>query len=328
MATKLPTRLARLTLYSGTNCSLCDVAKAELAKIKQKRNFELDIVNIRDPGQERWRKKYANWIPALHIDGREVAKGRWDGQTVIQALDLWQKNECGTQEDNPKKQQCYSSSDPHLSSPPTYERCTSDVLGDEKEDESPLDEGGSHCFNCGSTYHVVASCLAPHNTKLIALSRQMYNFFKLSRPAEQMTLSAAAEFKHQRRRWIESFEPGRVRDPFYAKLSNMADWGYPSGWFSEADPQERILRRIDDLSVATLDPAEGEHPFAIFGDDDAVEVLDIGTDDFVRLDGASQGPRRRWAMYPRTYFSSDILRVTAENIDRKATHIPTEHGAV
>jgi hypothetical protein len=25
MASKLPTRLARLTLYSGSNCSLCDV---------------------------------------------------------------------------------------------------------------------------------------------------------------------------------------------------------------------------------------------------------------------------------------------------------------
>ena len=52
MANTLPTRLARLTLYSGTNCSLCDVlrpllfaslrfliisqvAKAELAKIRQ-----------------------------------------------------------------------------------------------------------------------------------------------------------------------------------------------------------------------------------------------------------------------------------------------------
>jgi zinc finger CCHC domain-containing protein 8 len=54
--------------------------------------FELDVVNIQDPGQENWRRKYVYWIPALHIDGKEVAKGRWDRQTVIQALDLWRKN--------------------------------------------------------------------------------------------------------------------------------------------------------------------------------------------------------------------------------------------
>jgi zinc finger CCHC domain-containing protein 8 len=54
------------------------------------RDFELDIVNIHDPGQEHWKKKYVWWIPALHIDGKEVAKGRWDAQTVIDALDSWQ----------------------------------------------------------------------------------------------------------------------------------------------------------------------------------------------------------------------------------------------
>ncbi|KAH9048563.1 hypothetical protein EDB84DRAFT_1434212 [Lactarius hengduanensis] len=85
-------RLARLTLYSGPNCSLCDVAKAELAKVRQTYQFELDVVNIQDPGQEHWKRKYVYWIPALHIDGKEVAKGRWDRQTVIQALDSWRKN--------------------------------------------------------------------------------------------------------------------------------------------------------------------------------------------------------------------------------------------
>lgn len=104
MASKLPTRLARLTLYSGSNCSLCDVAKAELIKIRQTRNFELEIINIHDPGQEHWRKKYVYWIPALHIDGKEVAKGRWDGQTVTQALNAWQKTLDCTPEDSSTRQ--------------------------------------------------------------------------------------------------------------------------------------------------------------------------------------------------------------------------------
>ncbi|TBU35435.1 hypothetical protein BD311DRAFT_734686 [Dichomitus squalens] len=87
-------RIARLTLFSGPQCSLCDrltswltprfslqTAKAELAKVRQQRPFELNTINIQDPGQERWKKKYVYWIPALHIEGKEVAKGRWDAQT-------------------------------------------------------------------------------------------------------------------------------------------------------------------------------------------------------------------------------------------------------
>jgi hypothetical protein len=107
---------------------MSQVAKAELAKVRQtvgtlsvalrwpkvihsirtlsclQRNFELDVVNIQDSGQEHWRKKYAHWIPALHVDGQEVAKGRWDGQTITRALDAWQKSHFGTPGDSSKRQ--------------------------------------------------------------------------------------------------------------------------------------------------------------------------------------------------------------------------------
>ena len=33
------------------------------------------------------------WIPALHIDGKEVVKGRWDATHVNRALDLWEKEQ-------------------------------------------------------------------------------------------------------------------------------------------------------------------------------------------------------------------------------------------
>lgn len=107
-------RIARLTLFSGPQCSLCDVrynfhtliarscayspqctsqiAKAELAKVRQQRSFELETINIQDAGQERWKRKYVYWIPALHLEGREIAKGRWDAHTVNQAIDTWEKD--------------------------------------------------------------------------------------------------------------------------------------------------------------------------------------------------------------------------------------------
>lgn len=114
MAGRAVGRLARLTLFSGPNCSLCDVrhaqpplvsyhkltaypctpqiAKAELSKVRQRRPFNLETINIQDAGQERWKRKYVYWIPALHIEGKEVAKGRWDAQTVNEALDAWERD--------------------------------------------------------------------------------------------------------------------------------------------------------------------------------------------------------------------------------------------
>jgi zinc finger CCHC domain-containing protein 8 len=240
---------------------------------------------------------------------------------------------------------------PHFSSPPLYERSTLDILGAEIEDGSSLSEDVVHCFNCGSIYHFVSSCSTPHNVELIALSRQMYNFFKPSPHVEQTTISAAAEFKRQRRQWIDSFEPGQVRGPLLREalglrdddvssdapwLKNMADWGYPSGWYSEEDPREQMIWHIDSLFVENLNLGEGSHTLAIFGDD-AAEVLDIAalpvhwhkpSRPSPREDiGGPQEPRkspdlsveqskqvelgryRRWATYPSTYFSSDLLPV-------------------
>ena len=71
---------------------LRQVAKAELAKVRQQRPFELETVNIQEAGQERWKRKYVYWIPALHLEGKEVAKGRWGESEVLKALDEWEKS--------------------------------------------------------------------------------------------------------------------------------------------------------------------------------------------------------------------------------------------
>lgn len=66
--------------------------------MRQTRPFQLETINIQDKGQEKWKKKYVYWIPALHIDGKEVAKGRWDAMHINQALDLWEEEDqktCG-----------------------------------------------------------------------------------------------------------------------------------------------------------------------------------------------------------------------------------------
>ena len=67
------------------------VAKAELAKVRQTRQFQLKTINIQDKGQEKWKRKYVYWIPVLHVEEKEVMKGRWDATHVNRALDLWEK---------------------------------------------------------------------------------------------------------------------------------------------------------------------------------------------------------------------------------------------
>ena len=45
------------------------------------------ILLPKEVGQEKWNKKYRYWIPVLHINGLEVAKGRWGRGEVEKALE-------------------------------------------------------------------------------------------------------------------------------------------------------------------------------------------------------------------------------------------------
>ncbi|KAJ6526285.1 hypothetical protein DFH09DRAFT_1415917 [Mycena vulgaris] len=79
----------RLTLFSGSSCPLCELAKLELNRVRQTRQFQLETIDIHAPGNAAWKKKYVYWIPALHLDGQEIAKGRWDANDVTKALEKW-----------------------------------------------------------------------------------------------------------------------------------------------------------------------------------------------------------------------------------------------
>ncbi len=86
------------------------VAKAQLTKIRQTVNinpfFAFVAVHSLRPSHPSglFFVRSVYWIPALHIDGKEVAKGRWDEQTVTEALNAWQKTLDGTPEDSSKMQ--------------------------------------------------------------------------------------------------------------------------------------------------------------------------------------------------------------------------------
>ncbi|BGP53308.1 hypothetical protein JCM8202_000078 [Rhodotorula sphaerocarpa] len=85
-----PKRLPTLTLFtSGPQCSLCDIAKADLAAVQRNQPFQLRLYDIRrqpadpeDPEEyERtaWRRLYQYDVPVLHYsadDSLESLAGR------------------------------------------------------------------------------------------------------------------------------------------------------------------------------------------------------------------------------------------------------------
>ncbi|OSD08323.1 DUF836-domain-containing protein [Trametes coccinea BRFM310] len=290
-------RIARLTLFSGPNCSLCDIAKAELAKVRQQRPFELETVNIQDPGQERWKRMYVYWIPALHVEGKEVAKGRWDAQTVNQALDTWEQGE----------EPVYV---------PLYVRHREEVLGDEEPCEEELRDV-RRCFNCGSPDHVLTACPEPFDRALVSLSRQLFNFYRGEAGGPFQRIHEVEEWRQQRLRWLDEFEPGQIKGSVLREalgledgdpgervewLRNMAFWGYPPGWVGPRDPRERVWEL---LAGAASEDTDEECEFTIIGDEEEERVLLTHTASPPRARQADRGSSstpRRWAKYPDTYF--------------------------
>ncbi|KAH6902296.1 hypothetical protein BKA70DRAFT_1196271 [Coprinopsis sp. MPI-PUGE-AT-0042] len=337
-------RIPRLTLFSGPNCSLCDTAKAELAKVRQKRAFELDIVNIQEKGQEKWKKEYVYWIPALHLEGKEIAKGRWNAQTVMNGNTFpvaTSEHAAGltTSSDSditPESDSVGSTFPffPHTipqalpyeyESSGIYTRASHDILGDSSNDEQDTEYIlKSRCFNCGSEDHPVKDCPFRYDRELIDLSRQYYNFTKesLGRASSSWARVHIAEgWRQTRLDWLEEFEPGVIKGELLKEalgdvdempwLRNMAVWGYPKGWVGPQDPRELVRERIWKEHGGDVDEDDSDdEPFVIFGDDGHVEEVAF---EGVRVEHAPASPPKdpltRWAKYPPAYFLSELLPV-------------------
>ncbi|KAF8447646.1 hypothetical protein L210DRAFT_3391113, partial [Boletus edulis BED1] len=199
-------RIARLTLFSGPQCSLCEIAKAELAKVKKQREFDLEVINIQDNGREKWKKNQGS-LGCLHsargveATGSDTRLPTIDGMTdapgdsfivdttssiypFAQFLGQWQS--------------CL------------YDRIPGITLGeDEGELLASTKQNLRLCFNCGSPDHAVASCPEPINQYLVTLSRQLFSFLHPGHNGRETPRFYAAEgWRQQRLEWLRSYEPG------------------------------------------------------------------------------------------------------------------------
>ncbi len=55
----------RITLFTRANCSLCDDAKAVLARVRGRRPFMLEEVDVMAREQDRWKKLYEFDTPVV-----------------------------------------------------------------------------------------------------------------------------------------------------------------------------------------------------------------------------------------------------------------------
>ncbi|PWN23107.1 hypothetical protein BCV69DRAFT_310593 [Microstroma glucosiphilum] len=63
----------KVVLYTGTDCSLCDVVKATLEEVRKEIPYEVQYYNIRDdslPDVHKYRRLYQYDIPVIHLNGQ------------------------------------------------------------------------------------------------------------------------------------------------------------------------------------------------------------------------------------------------------------------
>ncbi|XP_046571450.1 glutaredoxin-like protein C5orf63 homolog [Haliotis rubra] len=78
-------QLPILTLYTKHPCSLCDDAKGELEPLSHQ--FTLKEVDITEPANKEWFKKYRYDIPVFHFEGEFLMKHKADINALQDALD-------------------------------------------------------------------------------------------------------------------------------------------------------------------------------------------------------------------------------------------------
>jgi glutaredoxin len=78
-------RRVEIVLYSKPDCHLCDAAKKIIAACQRQRPFALRVVDIScDP---QLMSRFANDIPLVFLDGREIARHFVRHDQLLQAVD-------------------------------------------------------------------------------------------------------------------------------------------------------------------------------------------------------------------------------------------------
>ena len=62
---------AVVRLYVGRDCHLCELARADLARLRPELGFDVEEVDI--TGEPELEREYRRWLPVVEIDGERVS---------------------------------------------------------------------------------------------------------------------------------------------------------------------------------------------------------------------------------------------------------------
>ncbi len=76
--------MTAVTLYGKPGCCLCDEARSEVVRLRDRLGFDLEEVDVSlDP---RLHREYGERIPVVAVDGREVCELGVDGPELERLL--------------------------------------------------------------------------------------------------------------------------------------------------------------------------------------------------------------------------------------------------
>lgn len=77
----------KITFFTKACCPLCDSAWFVVNKLRRRIPFEVERIDVAEPGQERWHALYADHIPVIHVNGVEVFRHRVSERELREALE-------------------------------------------------------------------------------------------------------------------------------------------------------------------------------------------------------------------------------------------------
>jgi hypothetical protein len=73
-----------LTLYVGRDCHLCELARAELAQLREELAFDVAEVDV--TGIPELERRYREWLPVIELDGERVSVYRVEEEELRRRL--------------------------------------------------------------------------------------------------------------------------------------------------------------------------------------------------------------------------------------------------
>ncbi|KIR74415.1 hypothetical protein I310_02022 [Cryptococcus deuterogattii CA1014] len=233
---RLPLPLPRLTLYTGgKECSLCEVAKEQLALLRKTHPFHLTYFNIRAPPQDVDPREAKKWRRLYHARRMERAKAKGAGgderdgrgkqavehqvkkrfeayRSVLRFPSLQTAQDttlttCNQIPPNPPWRTALGRTFFHLPSP--VGEYTQHERNKAEEDE---------CWNCLQQGHSLAQCPYPRDQLQINHSRELFFYARDNLPPpwterylhDYLNMRVTVQEKERRLKLLETFRPGEV----------------------------------------------------------------------------------------------------------------------